>query len=63
MKANLIKMFLAIALLVPASVKQANREVYDPIDHELELLEREIQQTRMLIMITIKEIQLKNMAL
>lgn len=63
MKANLIKILLVLALLVPASVKQANLETYDPIDYQLELLEREIQQTRVLILITIKEMQLKNIAL
>lgn len=63
MKANLIKILLVLALLVPTSVKQANLETYDPIDYQLELLEREIQQTRVLILITIKEMQLKNMAL
>lgn len=61
MKASLIKMLLVLALLVPASVKQANLETFDPIDYQLELLEREIQQTRMLIMITIKEMQVKQL--
>ena len=59
MKTTLIKMLLAMALLLPASVKQTNLETYNPIDHQLELLEREIQQTRVLILITIKEMQIK----
>ncbi|WP_417832770.1 hypothetical protein [Terasakiella sp.] len=59
MKTTLIKMLLAMALLLPASVKQTNLEPYNPIDHQLELLEREIQQTRVLILITIKEMQIK----
>lgn len=61
MRVKALKYALIIALFVPASVSPNKVKDFNLLDYKIELLEREVEQTKQLILIKIKEIELQRL--